>query len=242
MPLQFKNIHVNSAPQALAQQIVDRINSGELKPGSQLPSQRKLSEMFGVGLSSIREAVKILDVMGCIFVIHGRGMFVTEDAPCTGAQLTDTARVFEAVSLRDLLAARQVVECAAAAMAAGQADEESIAHLKSLIQKMRKNRDSTRTYYRLDFAFHLAVAEATGNRAIIEITRLLVERSHDYIGFMDESLGISMALNAGRAVDTAEQTVTHIAAGQKDEAGRAMHDHLNIVNIEIDRGFFKKPD
>jgi DNA-binding FadR family transcriptional regulator len=107
---------------------------------------------------------------------------------------------------------------------------------------MRENQDSTRTYYQLDFGFHLAVAEATGNRAIIEMIKLLVERSHDYIGFMDESLGISMAFNADRAMTTAEQTVAHIAAGREQEAGQAMHGHLNIVNVEIDRGFSKKPD
>ncbi len=237
MQLDFQNIRVSSAPEALAEEIIKRIKSGALSPGTRLPSQRELARMFGVGLGSIREAIKILDVMGCLDVVQGRGTFIAEDALRPKKPESGIDKAFEAISLRDLMKAREVVECAAAEMAAGEADEENLDRLESLAGRMEDSYQDSALFYQVDFAFHMAVAEATNNRAIIEIAKLLVERSHNYIGFMDDSLGISMPFNVDRAVSTARQVVALIESGERKKAGRAMGEHLNIVNVELKKEF-----
>mgnify|MGYP001074965511 FL=1 len=229
----FQNIQVRSAPEALAEEIIKRIKSGTLQPGTRLPSQRELAKMFGVGLGSIREAVKILGVMGCLNVVQGKGTFIAEDALRPEQPAADIEKAFEAISLRDLMKAREVVECAAAEMAAEEADEENLGRLKALTDQMEDSYRDTELFYRTDFAFHMAVAEATNNQAIIEIAKLLVERSHNYIGFMDDALGISMPFNVDRAVGTARRIVELIVAGEGKKAARAMRKHLNIVKYEL---------
>ncbi|MGD8369657.1 MAG: FCD domain-containing protein [Desulfobacterales bacterium] len=237
----FQNIRVSSAPEALAEEIIRRIRSGELQPGARLPSQRELARMFGVGLGSIREAIKILGVMGCLSVIQGKGTFIADDALQPEKPTTDIEKAFEAISLQDLMKAREVVECAAAEMAAAAADEDHLKRLRALADRMKDSYHEKELFYQLDFAFHMAVAEASNNQAIIEIAKLLVERAHNYIGFMDNALGISMPFNVERAVDTARQVVSLIESKQGKASSRAMREHLNIVNTELKKEFTGAP-
>jgi GntR family transcriptional repressor for pyruvate dehydrogenase complex len=235
--LKFNAVRLNSAPGALAEQIIKHIQSGKLKPGTALPSQRELAKMFKVGLGSVREAIKILDVMGYLDVIRGKGTFVADDATHSDKQVSKLDKALEAVSLANIMKARQVVECACARLAADAADPESIERLKGLTMAMEASFHDKKAFYELDFDFHVAVAEATNNKVLFEIVKLLVDRAHNHIGFMDNSLSMSMPFNVERAVGTARSIVNFIAAGDGDSASDEMHQHLNIVNWELEKEF-----
>lgn len=235
--MQFDAIRIPSAPEALVEEIIGRIEDGTLKPGNCLPSQRQLAKMFHVGLGSVREAVKILNVMGYLEVIRGKGTFVAGTVPSGEKPASPLDKALEAVSLADLMKAREIVECACAELAAEAADEENIARLRELTAAMEPCVDDTRAFYELDFSFHLAVAEATNNKVLFEIVKLLVDRAHSHIAFMDQSLRISMEFNAARAVETARRITARIASGDCHGAAREMHRHLNIVNWELANQF-----
>jgi len=235
--IRFDAIHVHSAPEALAQQIVERIKTGELAPGTCLPSQRKLAGLFQVGLGSVREAVKILNVMGYLKVVRGKGTFISEDGSIPARGLSSFDQLMQAVSLSELMAAREVVECGAARMAAEQADEENVRRLREVISRMDADCQTSDAYYKNDFAFHIAVAEASNNPAILEIVKLLVDKSHQHIEFMNEALGISMSANAENCVNTAKKVFFYIERGDGQKSGQAMKAHLNIVNCELEKEF-----
>jgi GntR family transcriptional repressor for pyruvate dehydrogenase complex len=235
--MKFDAIRVHSAPEALVEEIIKQIRTGRLTPGTCLPSQRQLAKMFHVGLGSVREAVKILNVMGYLEVIRGKGTFVTAHPADAEAQASQLEKAFEAVSLADLMKAREVVECACARLAAEINDEESIARLQALTAAMEASFHSKTDFYELDFDFHVAVAEATHNKVLFEIVKLLADRAHSHIGFMDDSLSISNPVNVERAVGTARSVVRFIASGDGESAGREMHRHLRIVNWELEKEF-----
>lgn len=237
--MKFEAVRVNSAPEVLVEKILDRIQSGELAPGACLPSQRALARMFHVGLGSVREAIKILNVMGHIHVIQGKGTFIADKALHSDHQTSSLDSALEAVSLSDLMKAREMVECGAARLAAAAADEEGIARLKEISRRMQKSFEETAAFYEHDFSFHLAVAEATRNRAIYEIVKLLVDRAHNHIDFMHTSLGISMSFNVEKAVETARRVVSFIEAGDAVNAEQTMQRHLNIVNEELEKEFLQ---
>ena len=69
------------APEIVVNQMMKQIETGELVAGQKLPSQSELSKLFGVGMSSVREAINILQVMGYLEVTHGSGTFVKSNAP-----------------------------------------------------------------------------------------------------------------------------------------------------------------
>jgi GntR family transcriptional repressor for pyruvate dehydrogenase complex len=240
--MKFDAIRIHSAPEALVEAIIKQIKAGELEPGTCLPSQRQLAKMFGVGLGSVREAIKILNVMGYLEVIRGKGTFISPDASTAEKPVSPLNKALEAVSLADLMKAREMVECACARMAADAADEVGIERLKESTEAMEASFQDTETFYELDFVFHIAVAEATNNKALLEIVKLLVDRAHNHIGFMKDSLGISMPLNVERAVQTACNITAFIVAGDGKSAGEEMRRHLNIVNWELEKEFLGEGD
>lgn len=247
----FNAIHIDSAPGVLVEQVLSRIESGELTPGTCLPSQRALARMFKVGLGTVREAIKILTVMGHLEVIRGRGSFVREVAATVAggqkdAQTASIARppvqttiedALQAVSLSDLLQTREIIECGASRVAAQNASASSIERLEKLSAGLTTTPESIDLYYENDFAFHLAVAEATNNTALIKMVRLLLERVHHCLDFMNHSLGICLPLNIERCVLTARQVIACIVAGEAEKAFSTMGTHLNVVRFQLDENF-----
>jgi len=240
--LKFNAVRLTSAPGALAEQIKKQIEDGKLKPGTVLPSQRELAKLFKVGLGSVREAIKILDVMGYLEVIRGKGTFVSNDLPNEETPGSNLEKALEAVSLADLMRTREVVECACAGIAATAADRDDVAQLIELTDAMEASFLDTEAYYRIDFNFHLAVAEATHNKVLSEIVKLLVDRAHSHIGFMDDALSISLPFNVEQAVETAREITRNIASGDADLARRHMHQHLNIVKWQLEKKFLGESD
>ena len=240
--MKFDAIRIHSAPEALVEAIIKQIQSGPIEPGTCLPSQRQLAKMFGVGLGSVREAIKILNVMGYLEVIRGKGTFISKDASTAEKPVSLLDKALEAVSLADLMKAREIVECACARLAAEAADEEGIERLKGTTEAMVASLEERETFYEQDFVFHIAVAEATNNKALLEIVKLLVDRAHNHIGFMKDSLSISMPLNVERAVQTARKITDFIITGDGESASAEMQRHLNIVNWELKKEFLSDDD
>lgn len=235
--MKFSAVRINSAPDVLAQEIISQIRSGRLKPGEVLPSQRELARMFNVGLGSVREAIKILDVMGCVDVVRGKGTYISDQALKEREHDAHLENALEAMSVADLIKAREIVECGAAKMAAVNADKEDIRVLDGLSRDMDASFDDTNIFYTLDFQFHIAVAEASNNKAIIEMVKLLVNQAHRHINFMSDSLNIAVPFTVDKAVGTAREVIARIKAGDEKGAQTAMNIHLNIVYDELDKGF-----
>ncbi len=235
--MKFDAIHTRSAPEELVQQLLGRIERGDLAPGSCLPSQRQLAKMMNVGLGTVREAIRILNVMGHVKVIQGKGTFVSEGGAGPERSGSGLAKALEAISLADLMKAREVVECETALMAAGHADPDSVQNLRRIAGGMEESFRDTQAFYDLDFDFHIAVAEAANNRALLEIVKLLADRAHNHIGFMHDSLGISLPFNVDKAVTTARNVVGFIESGDGERAREEMRRHLNIVNDKLQKEF-----
>lgn len=240
----FNAIHIDSAPGALVEQVLSQIEIGRLAPGTCLPSQRELARMFQVGLGTVREAIKILTVMGHMEVIRGKGTFVRNAAPThdetSRFNLTASRDILQAASLSDLLKTRDIIECGAARAAAQEVCPIGTERLKKIGAGMSTKPEDIDSYYRNDFEFHLAVAEATNNRAILEMVHLLVNRVHHCLDYMDRSLGISLPLNIKNCVRSAREVIACIAAGEAECASIAMGAHLNVVRFQLDQIFLNQ--
>jgi GntR family transcriptional repressor for pyruvate dehydrogenase complex len=235
--MKFDAIQIRSAPEALVQQIIDQIQTGRLAPGHCLPAQRQLAKMFSVGMGTVREAIKILHALGYLNVIQGKGTFVSETLPAEAPADSRFEKAMEAVSLADLMKARLFVECEVAFLAAEEADAQNIERLREITTAMNPTAEDSQAFYDLDFEFHIAVAEAANNQALLEIVKLLVDRAHGHIGFMDHSLSMSMPFNVEKAVSTARAVVRHIEAGDGNRAREEMRRHLDIVKYELHKEF-----
>ena len=157
------------------QRIEDMIWSGEISPGSLLPTQKELAINFGVGLSTIREAIKALAHIGMVEVIPGKGTRIFPDViKVLTAEKGLQSRVSD-VNKEEFFEARGVIEKALTAFAATRADEKDIENLKRYLIEMETAQriNDIEGFSRADIQFHLSVAKASKNE-ILEKMYLLI--------------------------------------------------------------------
>jgi len=238
--MEFSVIKTNSAPEMLVNQILEKLRKGDLEPGSRLPSQRELASMSQVGLSSVREAVKILAAMGYLEVTQGKGTFISQDALSRDESPSRLETALEAVSLADLMKAREIMECGAVEMVANMPDEEDFSRIRDALHMIEACAQDEKGFYEADFDFHIAIAEATHNKAIYEIVNFLVDRVHqNHTEFMAKSLKNLLPINIQRSIASAREIYARLTERQGEQAAWCMRDHLNIVGYELESGFFQ---
>ncbi|WP_409433975.1 FadR/GntR family transcriptional regulator [Litorimonas sp. RW-G-Af-16] len=144
----------------VANQILELIDSGVFPPGSRLPGERDLAEKFGVSRVSIREAEIALQAQGRLDIRVGSGAYVLDasDLPANG---------LPRVGPFELTEARALFEAESAALAAPIITDEHIAELENYINIMSGKVKADITPDQADEAFHLTIARATNNHAIM---------------------------------------------------------------------------
>ena len=215
---------IESEPkQDLTHQLVGRfkvlIGQGVLQPGARLPPERELAERFAVSRSSLRHALKVLDIMGVIRQRVGDGTYVTDSASLILSEPLEFLFLLDGISLLDLIETRLIVEPELAARAAQYATSEHLAALRVSLQAMEKVRDQEKAI-EADLEFHQAIFRAAGN--------LLCDRLFSLI---HRSMGKSMIVTS-RMVDSKHTLAFHrpiyaaIDKRKPDEARKRMAEHL----------------
>lgn len=158
---------------AIAEQIEGLIANGDLKPGYSLPSERDLSKQMNVSRPSLREALLILESRGLLQARRGGGYAVTD---VTGPIITDPLVHLlqrHPSTVDDILELRHGLECIAASFAARRATDADTKRLQSLVATMKKRKGPADPFEDadLDADFHMAVAEASHNQALVHVMR-----------------------------------------------------------------------
>lgn len=138
------------------------IGEGALVPGSRLPAERDLAESFGVSRSSLRQALKVLEIMGVISQRVGDGTYLNSGAHRILAEPMEFLILLDGISFHELMEARLIVEPALAARAAERASAEDIAEIRRELRAMETGDAAALTAH--DLLFHEAIFRAAGNR------------------------------------------------------------------------------
>ena len=145
----------------IADAVAESIESGQYAIGDRLPTERELAEHFGVSRPTLREAMIALEMLGMIEARHGLGIYVT----ATARPVAPSAEIDFEIGAFELIEARRLFEGEAAALAATSIGDEQIAALEDLLRKMHDEEEIRGED--ADREFHLTIARATGNGAII---------------------------------------------------------------------------
>lgn len=154
----------------IAEKLGRLIDTGEFKPGDRLPAERVLAEKLNVSRPTVREALIALEVEGYVDIRGGAGVFVlartTEPAAATVASSTGTPGM-PIPGPFELLFARDLIEPDVAALAAKNVTSEHLAAMSQALGDMIccSAGDIMRLEY--DRRFHFAIAEASGNSALL---------------------------------------------------------------------------
>ena len=219
-----------SASEKMAQVFLEKIRSGQLENGYRMPPQRELAQIFGVGMSTVREALKILNVMGYVNAFHGRGTFVIYP-PEIRDEFLDINQALKLISFSDVMVGRQAIECAIVELAAQNAKLDNLDEIRHYIHDMETNTKDIEAWYDADLlGFHLAVAKASQNQTLLEICKTLIQRvRQEYTPLMKNELDNVSEENLRAAVKTANEVYKHIKARDPKGASFALKEHLSII-------------
>ncbi|WP_262362354.1 FadR/GntR family transcriptional regulator [Paenibacillus senegalensis] len=159
-----------------------RIESGELLPGMRLPSVVDLAITYGVGRSTLREALSALKAMGWLEIRQGGGTFVCTELPAEPAGDEGAASLFhQTQSLKELMEIRKLLETGSASLAARNRTEEDLRRLEDIVHKMRTVVHDDGAGEEADVEFHLLVARASHNTLLFQMMESLHDKLQESI-------------------------------------------------------------
>jgi GntR family transcriptional repressor for pyruvate dehydrogenase complex len=215
----------------VADELRAAILSGRYTPGRRLPAERELGEMFNVSRPTVREAVIALELQGLVEVRVGAGVFVLE--PNTAERARGAGAGPELmIGPFELMEARKIIESETAALAATLIDDEQLESLEKIIDSMAEENRLEIQGESADRQFHVAIAECTGNSALVAVIDDLWkirETSPMVINLMEKarSKGVKPMVDEHRGIVAALRKRDPVAARE------AMQGHITRVIDEL---------
>jgi GntR family transcriptional repressor for pyruvate dehydrogenase complex len=163
----------------IVEQIQALIADGTLKAGDQLPPERLLAETFKVSRTSVREALRALELSGFIEGRQGGGTFVRTPSPDDLIQPLASALLAGKRELVDVLEVREMIEPAIARKAAQRATAEQIAELEAIIERQAAKVARGESYPQEDAEFHYTIAVAANNPIVLRLLNVVMDLLHE---------------------------------------------------------------
>ena len=171
---EFETVRRNKVYEEVARQI-ERLILKKLKPGDKLPSERELAETLGVSRSSIRDAIRSLELMGMVEPRQGAGTIVREISSDSLANplVNVLKRKEELVS--ELLDFRKMLEPPLAARAAARVSADEISEMEEILQRQQEKQSLGEAAVAEDAEFHYSIALASGNSVVLKVLDILMD-------------------------------------------------------------------
>lgn len=202
----------------VVEEVKKLISSGELNQGDPLPPERQLMDEMGVSRSSLREAFRVLELMGLIESIPGKGRFVRKPRSDAG---DGRNMPLEDEAILELMEARRVLDPKIAGAAAMHALPSDLTKLRRILSHTEQHLETLQVRAQSDFDFHLLLAEATHNFIFVNIVKMmfnLIMATHERIytlltdkeAFLTEHRLIYDAIIDHDVTKASELTAAHI--------------------------------
>jgi len=221
----------------IIEKIEKLIESGDLNPGDFLPGERILSEKLGVSRTSLRQALKALNVMGVLEIVPGKKTYIKESFSDILTNPFKFIKAVHAIKIDELFEARCVLEEGFVQMAAKKADSKDIAQIKSYIDDAEKNIENKNEFVYSEFKFHQYIFEVADNKvlnavmnSLNELLLVLEKFEKDYLDLSDRTLSLQQH----------KEIYDSIKAKDPGRARTAMHKHLNTMESRLKRMELKK--
>lgn len=154
----------------ITEQLKNQIIEGKLKVGDKLPSTKEMSERFGVGRSTTREALSALKAMGLIEIRQGGGCTVIRSSPASDSALPELESMrMNRETLLELIEVRQSLEVSIATLAADKRGDADVAALRGIVAEMERAIGDDLEGERTDVQFHLALVAAARNKMMARL-------------------------------------------------------------------------
>ncbi|WP_018183792.1 FadR/GntR family transcriptional regulator [Kaistia granuli] len=176
--LQLKPARREKLSDILYGQILEQIVSGTFAPGDRLPSENDICKAFEVSRPVVREALQRLQVDGLVIARQGAGTFVSHKPP---GGLLETTPPQQVASVLRVTEVRIAIETECAHLAATRRSAAQLAEIEARQAAFESALNTGAAGLEEDFAFHHAIAEATGNEVFPAVLDSLKGRIEDWM-------------------------------------------------------------
>lgn len=227
-PREFRERTRGTLLPSLVDELVRRFLVADVPPGSKLPPERELAASLGVGRSNLREALKVLDLLGLIEIRQGDGTYLRGEPTKLLPQVIEWGILLGSTAAEELVDARVQLEIGVARLAADRAADEDIDTLATLLEQMMNAKDDA-DFADADQRFHLALAVSARNSVLEGMLVNVRSLIHAWI--------LRAASLPGVRADAVEEhaaILEAIRAGDADVAARSMLAHMTSARRSLD--------
>jgi GntR family transcriptional regulator, transcriptional repressor for pyruvate dehydrogenase complex len=211
----------------VAERLTEEISSRTLTKGDLLPPERELVASFGVGRSSVREALRILESRGLI-ENRGNGTFAVASLRNPLNHGLHLLLAADEADMAELFEVRRILEGESAALAATRRTQGDIRRMAAAVEEMESGLAAEDSFIDADLRFHLTLAEATRNRVVSHLM-------HAIRGLLHRSLASSYHIPGSpeRAIELHRLILEAIQDKHPEEARQRMQEHVSRVERDI---------
>lgn len=210
-------------------QMLENILNGSWSPGTKIPSENELKELFQVSRNTVRLVLNRLSILGLLETQHGEGTYVKELGPSINMNCFIPSVLLDKHDFIEIMEFRKGIEVEATRLAAGRADAQHIRALEDILVISERYRDDIETYAQADIDFHLAIAKASANRMFEKMMNIIKEI------LLPNLKGVIKDQGNNDSREFHPKIFHCIQNRDADRAAKFMEQHLTVV---IDR--FKK--
>lgn len=212
-----KQLHKDSVVNQVMKQITDSIIAGDLKPGDKLPTEPELCENFGIGRNSVREAIKILEAYGVVYIKRAEGTFVNDsynhkmlDPMLYGILLDKNLRI-------NIIQVRKVLDTGMLYQIISMITDEKMDKIQQEFESLKTvvlgEGVAAKQVLQADVDFHRALVESTGNPILCNM--------HEYVDRI--------------TTPSREKTVELVL--EKNQAEKFILLHQKIINLLLEKNY-----
>ena len=220
----IRNVRRQRLHEDIVQQFHSLIRDGVLQHGARLPSERSLADQFKVGRSSVREAIRSLELQGLVVTKHGAGTFINTENLESVVALIATTLSSSGETLQEIFEVRHLLEPQIAGVAAEKADPEEIDRMAEILEDQEKQVSCGQTGIDADTAFHFALASATHNSALVKVVSAVED-----ILRLSRDHSLQETGRPQRSLASHRQILNMVKDGNSEGAKQAMEHHLTSV-------------
>ena len=212
-----KQLHKDSVVNQVVKQITDSIIAGDLKPGDKLPTEPELCENFGIGRNSVREAIKILEAYGVVYIKRAEGTFVNDsynhkmlDPMLYGILLDKNLRI-------NIIQVRKVLDTGMLYQIISMITDEKMDKIQQEFESLKTvvlgEGVAAKQVLQADVDFHRALVESTGNPILCNM--------HEYVD----------------RITTPSREITVELVLEKNQAEKFILLHQKIINLLLEKNY-----
>jgi GntR family transcriptional repressor for pyruvate dehydrogenase complex len=233
----FKQVKSKKVYQHVVEQIQVMVMNGELKKDDKLPTERDLAEELGVSRTSIREALRSLEMIGLVESRQGEGNFIGGNIKSNFFEPLSVMFMLNQGNPRDILELRMVIEVEAASLAAQRVNNEDrtkdIKELNNLMKRLREasNEEESKS---IDLQLHYKIAEITGNYLIMMLLNTISSLMET---FVESARGMILVdpENREKLLNEHQSIVDSISEGDSEKSIKSMREHLDTINKTMEK-------